>query len=304
MFLRRSSTNFSGSGRLDLPTSWWLPPALPGTIAVMLSALQSEIAFIRCSSHRVRLNVIELHQMPGTAAAAGVRIAIRAPSPVPDPDMPLYRRRDGPRDGCPRAPAGRPVAAGRRWVVRLGRPSTTTANLRRRRGLVRATISCSRRRRGLVRATLSRFRRRWRRCEGRTIAVGGGGLGVRCHRGGHALAGALPWFRAALWRSPGPRRLRVGRPRRRCSGWLELVHTPVPAGTRLRAVRLGRPSAATAVSPAPPAPSGPLTPLASRRRSSRARCRCRRACRSNALCNCPAPISVSVPSSSCCFTSG
>ena len=134
MFLRRSTTNFSGSGRLDLPTSWWLPPALPGTIAVMLSALQSEIAFIRCSSHRVRLNVIELHQMPGTAAAAGVRIAIRAPSPVPDPDMPLYRRRDGPRDGCPRAPAGRPVAAGRRWVVRLGRPSTTTANLRRRRG--------------------------------------------------------------------------------------------------------------------------------------------------------------------------
>ena len=28
--IARSTTSFSGSGRLDLPTSWWLPPALPG----------------------------------------------------------------------------------------------------------------------------------------------------------------------------------------------------------------------------------------------------------------------------------
>ena len=88
-------------------------------------------------------------------------------------------------------------------------------------------------------------RRPWRRCEGCTIAAGGGGLGVRCRSGGHALARPRPWFRVALWMSPGPRRLRVGRLRRRRSGWLGLMHTPVPAGTRLWVVRLGRPSTTT-----------------------------------------------------------
>ena len=197
--------------------------------------------------------------MARSAAPPTLRIAIRALSPVPQPNVPLYRRRNRPRDGRPRAPAGHPGAAGSLCVVRLGRPSTTTVNLRPRRGLVRATIngrdrrgalvqaatSSSGRRRGVERAATSSPRCRRRRCELGAIAVGAGALGIRCHRGGHALARALPSFRAGLWRSPAPRRLRVGRPRRRRSGCIGLVHTPVRARTRLRVVRLLRPSATT-----------------------------------------------------------
>ena len=237
------------------------------------SALQSEVLGTRRAPHRIRLHVINLYQMAGSAAPSTLRIAIRAPPPVPQPNVPLHRRRNRPRDGRPRAPAGHPEAAGSLCVVRLGRPSTTTVNLRPRRGLVRATIngrdrrgalvqaaisssgrrgglvqaaiSSSGRRRGVERAAISSPRCRWRRRELGAIAVRAGALGIRCHRGGHALARALPSFRAGLWRSPAPRRLRVGRPRRRRSGCIGLVHTPVRARTRLRVVRLLRPSATT-----------------------------------------------------------
>ena len=122
---------------------------------------------------------------------------------------------------------------------RGGLVRATLDGSRRQRAIVPATSSCSRRRGAMERAAISAPRRRR---EPRTIAVGGGGLGICCRRGCHALTRARPWFRVALWRSPVPRRLRVGRPRRCPKGSLGLVHAFARAGTRLRVVRLLRPS--------------------------------------------------------------
>ena len=158
--IQRVVPEVARSFRADSPARWPWPPLLGSPIPVMLKTDESEIFGARRATHCIRLHVVDLYQMPGPAAPSTLRIAIRAPSPVPDPDVPLHRRWDRPRDGRPHPPEGLPVAAGRLWVVRLGRPSTTTLNRRRRRGIVQATISCSRGQRRVMAAAINCSRRR------------------------------------------------------------------------------------------------------------------------------------------------
>ena len=167
-------------------------------------------------------------------------------------------RRNRPRDGRPRAPAGHPGAAGSLCVVRLGRPSTTTVNLRPRRGLVRATINGRDRRGALVQAATSSSGRRRGVERAATSSPGAGGaVRTRRNRGGcRRSRNPLPPWRprpgpgsavVQSWALEEPRAAATSRwpaaPAPQRLHWL--VHTPVRARTRLRVVRLLRPSATT-----------------------------------------------------------
>ena len=80
------------------PARWLGPSLLGGPLPVMSKTKKSQVLGTRRASHRIRLHVVDLYQVAGSAASSTLRIAIRAPSPVPDPNVPLYRRR-GPKRG-------------------------------------------------------------------------------------------------------------------------------------------------------------------------------------------------------------